>query len=375
MMAGLAAVLLVPAWVAVWVFGAPLTTQWPPTLWHAHEMVFGFIAAAVAGFLLTAVPSWTGQRGFAGLPLVILVAVWLCGRIFIATGAFWSPLLVLTVDVAFLVTLAVLIAPPLLRAGNRNTPLLLVLLLLAGCNVAFHVSLLHRNPAVASHWILIAIDIALLLVTVIGGRILPAFTTSGLKANGIGAKMRTLPWIGQACIAAMLGVIVVDALSPDSRAAGVLAGLVAILQAARLLQWRSGATLRTPILWVLHLGYAWLPVGFALKCAAFLGGFAASAFWLHALTIGVLATMIMGVMTRAALGHSGRPLVASPLIVAAYWFLLLAALIRVFGLGVIGLNYVSVLVLSALFWTAAFALFLLVYIPILWLPRADGKAG
>ncbi len=374
LIAGLAAFALIPAWVAIWVFGVPLGTNWPPTLWHAHEMVFGFVGAAIAGFLLTAVPSWTGHRGFAGLPLQILVAVWILGRFLIASGASWPAEAVLGVDVGFLVLLGGLLAPALLRARNRNTPLLLVLLLLATCNAVFHRALMRHDAAAASHSLLMAVDIALLMVTVIGGRILPAFTSSGLRASGSRAAIRAWPHTTEAAIVSMAAVALADLMWPNSRAAGVVAGIAAIVQALRLAQWRSAATLGQPILWVLHLGYAWLPLGLALKSAALLGGFAGSAFWLHALTIGVLATMIMGVMTRAALGHTGRPLVAQPLTVAAYVLLALAAITRVFGLG-LGLPYSLVILLSASLWTTAFFFFLWTYAPILCSPRADGKSG
>lgn len=375
LVAGIAALLLVPAWVAILVFGAPLGSDWPPTLWHAHEMLFGFVGAAIAGFLLTAVPSWTGRRGFAGLPLIILMALWLSARVLIACSASWPAGVVLSVDVAFLLVLAALLAPALVRARNRNTPLLLVLLLLALCNGVFHWSLARHDPVTASHALLVAIDITLLLVTIIGGRILPAFTSSALRAAGRDTAVWAWPGVGAAAIAAMVLVVLVDLLWPDSRGAGVLAGAAAAIQAARLLQWRTPATLGSPILWVLHLGYAWLPLGLALKSGALLFGFAATAFWLHALTVGVLATMVLGVMTRVALGHTGRPLVVDPLIALAYLLLLSAGLMRVFGLGVAGINYANVIVISASLWSAAFALFLYVYVPILWAPRADGRPG
>src|SRR5262249_19861335 len=158
-------------WVLIWGFGWSLSMSWPPTIWHAHEMLFGFVTAAIAGFLLTAVPSWTTQRGFGGPPLVFLVSLWLTARVMIATSALWPALLVASVDVAFLVSLAVMLAPPLLRSRNRNTPLLLVLALLATCNAVSHWALARRDPGMAYHAILIGIDITLLLVTVICGRI------------------------------------------------------------------------------------------------------------------------------------------------------------------------------------------------------------
>jgi uncharacterized protein involved in response to NO len=373
--AGVAGLTLIPTWVAVWAFGAPLASSWPPTLWHAHEMLFGFIAAAMAGFLLTAVPSWTGWRGFAGAPLVMLITLWLAGRLFVLSSASWPAPVVMAVDVGFFPALAVLVGPPLLRTRNRNTPLLFVLALLTLCNVVFHWALMQHNSERATHSALLGIDLVLLLVTVIGGRILPAFTASGLRLNAVPLRMHTWRGVGVAAIALMIVLGVVDLFWPDTRGAGAIAGVAALVQALRLLQWRIAATLRHPIIWVLHLAYAWLPLGLALKSAALLGGFAVAAFWLHALTIGALATMILAVMSRAALGHTGRPLVVDPAIAVAYVLLLLAALTRVFGLAMVSLDYAMVIVIAASFWTAAFALFLYVYLPILWSARADGKPG
>jgi uncharacterized protein involved in response to NO len=374
LLAGIAALTLIPVWVAVWAFGVSLGSSWPPTLWHAHEMLFGFIGAAIAGFMLTAVPSWTGRRGFAGAPLILLSVLWLAGRLMILSARHFPAALVLGVDVSFLLFLAVLLAPPLVRARNRNALLLVILIALAGCNVGFHAALMRHDVNVASHILYCAVDIVLLMVTVIGGRILPAFTSSGLRANGTKVTLRTWPLMTGLSIAAMAQVLLVDIFYPNSTGAGTIAGLAAVIQMLRLLQWRSQSTLRLPILWILHIGYVWLPVGLALKCAALLGGPAFSAFWLHALTVGALATMIMGVMSRAALGHTGRPLEAAPLTVTAYVLLSFAAAVRVFGLSA-GLSYPIVIVLSASFFTVAFGCFLFSYGPILWSPRVDGKAG
>jgi uncharacterized protein involved in response to NO len=375
LLSGLAALVLVPSWVLVWSFGQALPGYWPPTLWHAHEMMFGFVSAAIAGFLLTAVPSWTGSRGFAGLPLVALSTLWLAARLLIAYAPERLAWVTLASDVGFLVLLGALVAPPLLRSTNRNTPLLIVLAAFAACNVTFHLAVWHRDSGLALHAILIAIDIALLLVTIVGGRIVPAFTANALRASGSPARLYAWRGVGAAAIGAMAVVTLGDLFLPDSRTAGVLAGVAAVIQAVRLLQWRGLATLRNPIVWVLHLGYVWLPVGLALKAGALLGQFAVTAFWLHALTIGVLATMVLAVMTRAALGHTGRPLVVEPAIALGYVLLLAAALVRVFGLSILQLPYPAVILLSATCWVAAFGVFSYVYVPILWLPRADGKPG
>jgi uncharacterized protein involved in response to NO len=374
-LAGIAAVLLIPLWAVSFVAGTSLGSGWPPTLWHAHEMLFGFIAIAIAGFMLTAVPSWTGQKGFAGAPLIALAAVWVSARLLIASSSMWPPLLPAIVDLAFLPVLAVLVVIPLLRVKNRNAALLIVLGALWLTNLVFHIALIQHNEPRALHSLVVGIDIVLLLMTVIGGRIVPAFTSAALKQQGVEGGLKSRTALTVAAIAAMAGVIASDIFCADSAVAGVAAGFAALVQFLRLLQWRTLQTLRQPIVWILHLAYLWLPVGLALKAAALLGAYGIAAFWLHALTIGALTTMIMGVMTRAALGHTGRPLVIHPLTTAAYVLLTAAALLRVFGLSLWGSGYPLVIAWAAIFWTASFTLFLGVYMPILWGPRAYHKPG
>lgn len=375
LLAGLAGLLLVPLWALSFIAGTPLGSAWPPTLWHAHEMLFGFIASAVAGFMLTAVPSWTGQKGFAGRPLILLTVLWLAARLLIASSGLWPPLLTAALDLAFLPALALLLARPLLRQRNRNSPLLIVLGLLWLTNLVFHVALLRDDPPLAIHALIVGIDIVLILVTVVGGRIVPAFTSSALRQQSGAESVRSSAALSVLAVACMALVAVGDVFWPDRPIAGLIAALAACIQALRLLQWGTIRTLRQPIVWVLHLGYAWLPVGLALKAVALLAGSAFAAFWIHALTIGALTTMIMAVMTRASLGHTGRPLKVHSLITVGYLLLSAAAVMRVFGLSPFRLSYPVVIACSALLWTSAFAIFVGVYSPILWQPRVDGKPG
>lgn len=375
LLAGVAAVVLVPLWALSFAAGTPLGSAWPPTLWHAHEMLFGFISVAIAGFMLTAVPSWTGQKGFAGAPLIALAAVWLIARLTIASSGLWPAWVPAIADLAFLPLLAVFVAIPLVRSKNRNTPLLLVLGLLWIANLVFHWALYRHDAPLARHAILVGIDIVLLLVTVIGGRIIPAFTTAALRQMGREAALRSRTSLTVLAVLAMACIALGDVFWPDRGVAGWLAAAAAAIQLLRLMQWRTLHTLRQPIVWILHLAYAWLPLGLALKAAALLGGHGFAAFWLHALTVGALTTMILAVMTRAALGHTGRPLIVHPLIVVAYGLLTAGALMRVFGLWICGWSYPTVILWAALFWTTAFALFIGVYAPILCGPRVDGKAG
>lgn len=372
---GVAAVVLVPLWAFSFIAGTPIGSGWPPTLWHAHEMLYGFIACAIAGFLLTAVPSWTGQKGFAGRPLVALAVAWIAARVLIATSAWWPPLLPTIVDLAFLPILAVLVMIPLIRSRNRNAPLLAVLGAFWLADLMFHVGLWRQDTPLSLKALIVGIDITLLLVTVIGGRLVPAFTASALRRPGVDTALKSRTALTVLAVIAMVGVAVGDIAWPDTRIAGWIAGAAAVVQAVRLAQWQSLRTLRQPIVWILHLAYVWLPIGLTLKAAALLGGYAVAAFWLHALTIGALTTMITAVMTRASLGHTGRPLNVPPLITLAYLLLTAATIIRVFGVSWPGMRYPLVIAVTAIFWTASFLLFVGVYSPILWGPRADGKPG
>lgn len=373
--AGVLAVLLIPWWAAFLAWGVPLGTSWPSSLWHGHEMLYGFIVAAMAGFLLTAVPSWTGERGFGGWPLAWLTALWVLGRALVATSAIWPVPVVAAIDLLFLPALAGFVLPPLARERNRNTPLLAVLAALWGTHVAFYWGLFHADPMLARHALLVGIDIILLLVTVIGGRIVPAFTSSALRQSGTASPLHAWRALTPFSIAIMAAVAIVDLWRVASALAGWVALAAAVIQAIRLAQWRGLRTLSMPIVWVLHVAYLWLPVGLALKALALLCGFAFAAFYLHALTIGAAATMIVAVMTRASLGHTGRPLVVSTATKYAYGLLMAAAIVRVLGPSLIALPYVDIVELAAVLWTAAFILYLWVYSPILTRPRADGKPG
>lgn len=375
LVAGVFAVAAIAAWLWVYATGRAPMPAWPPQLWHAHEMLYGFIAAAMAGFLLTAVPSWTGARGFAGVPLMVLTVAWLAGRIAFACAT-WLPLPVLAAgELVFIPALAALIAVPLLRARNRNTPLLLVLIVFWAVDVVFMFAVSRADVMLAGTALRAGINLVLLLVTVIGGRIVPTFTANALRAQGAISKIRSAAWLEWIVIGSMAIIIVVDVIAPYSAPAALIAALAAIAQAGRLIGWRGLRTLRQPIVWVLHGAYAWLPIGLALKAVFLLSGADWASRWLHALTVGAAATMILAVMTRAALGHTGRPLVVAKRIAVAYGLLLLAGATRVFApaLGVV--PYTATVTTAGALWIAAFALYLSVYTRILVRPRVDGRPG
>jgi uncharacterized protein involved in response to NO len=253
--------------------------------------------------------------------------------------------------------------------------LLLVLAALWSCDAAFLSSLARGDDTAMRLSLLLAVDVILILVTVIGGRIVPAFTGNALRARGVAALPRGPRWLERVVVLAMLGVLVCDLVAPWRPAAGVAAAIAALAQATRLAGWQGARTLHEPLLWSLHLGYAWLPAGLALKAVHLLAGASWSAYWLHALTVGVAGSMVLAVMTRAALGHTGRALAAARPIAVAYGMLSLAALARVFAPVVAPERYRFTILIAGALWLTAFGLYLVVYAPILARPRVDGRPG
>ena len=375
LLAGVHALGAVGLWLWIYAGGWKPLPSLPPQLWHGHEMIYGFVAAAVAGFLLTAVPSWTGARGFAGAPLIGLVILWIAGRVAFVAAPSLPVWLIAALELSFLPALAAMLALPLLRARNRNTPMLLVLGVLWLVDVAFVIAVASANIELAQQALRLAVDFILILITIVGGRIVPAFTANALRQRGIAADVTSRAWLEPWVIATMIAIAIADAVAPDSKLSAALAAVAALAQALRLSAWRGLKSLREPIVWVLHAGYAWLPIGLALKANWLLGGAPWASHWLHAFTMGAFGSMILAVMTRAALGHTGRPLTVVKPIALAYLVLSAAAVVRVFGPAIPTLEYLITVRLAGALWEAAFALYVVVYAPILWSPRLDAKPG
>lgn len=374
----LAAALYAPMAVAAWVHLLH-TGDWPAGLgdavaWHAHEMLFGFTAAAIAGFMLTAVPNWTGAPAFAGPRLAGLAALWLAARL--ALNPVWpAPAIVAAIaDLAFFPALAMMVLPPLLGSPNlhnRIFPVLLSVLTLA--NLTYHLDRMEVWPGAWALGKPLTLWVVALMVAAIGGRIIPSFTLNALRRIDPGATLAMNTRLDNAALVTLALLAVTDTVAPGHAVAGVLAAVAATLHGARLLRWRGLACRRQPILWVLHLGYAWLPLALALKALWDLTGWGGAQAWAHALTIGTFATMILAVMSRASLGHTGRALVAARPVVVAYVLVTIAVPVRLFGAMVVSPD-LAYGVAGAL-WCAAFLLFSWTYAPILWRPRADGRPG
>lgn len=375
LLCGLYALVIVPLWLFRFAHASVPFGALPGVYWHAHEMLFGFVAAAIAGFLLTAVPSWTGSPGFAGRPLILMVCLWLGGRVAMALVDVLPLWAAATVELALLPMLLVLLAPPILRARNRNLPILGVVTLLWLIDAAFMRAMFNGDIQLAAGASRVGVDLVLLLVVVIGGRIVPAFTGNALRKAGSAVAPISRGWLEVLAIGSVALIAFNDLFWPDGVAAGVLAAIAAAANAVRLAGWRSFRARGEPVLWVMHIAYAWIPIGLALKAAYLLGDLSWAAKWQHALTFGAFATMILAVMTRASLGHTGRPLVVPRAIAVAYLLLTLGAALRVFGGAWSPQYYLWTLTASGLAWVLAFLIFVWIYGPILMSPRVDGRQG
>ena len=364
----LLAALFVPLWVAMFLGGIKLVPAVAPLLWHAHEMLFGFAVAIIVGFLLTAGKAWTGLATPRGPWLAALVLLWLAARVasLLAPYALYAVL-----DLALLPIVAAILATLMLRAGNyRNLPLALILALLALANLCFHLAVMGRLNVPAISPLYAGLALVVMIECVMAGRVIPAFTmavTPGLKlVTKAGIERITL---GTTALGLALWVF-----APASVAGLAVLALASVLHGKRLLGWRPGVTRKRPILWILHAAYAWIPLGLGLLALAQIGLVPVSA-GVHALAVGATGGLIIGMITRTARGHTGRPLLATKLEVLAYALVMGAALLRVLlPLLAPGLLAVSVIG-AALAWSAAFLIYLWLFTPWLLRTRLDGKDG
>ena len=353
--AGFAA-LGVPLWLLMLGSGLSTGGVFDGAQWHGHEMLYGYAVAVLAGFFLTAVPKWTGRRVVEGVALLATAGLWLAGRFAVAGP---DPTVALVVDVAFLPVLAAIIGRAIYGARRtRNYGFPPLLLVMAGANLAWHLGW-HSLRAEA-----VALDVVVLIMVIVGGRIIPMFTGNAID----GLEPQRVLWAEKATNPLLVALLAADAIAPVL--IGPLALAAGITLAVRMSRWGGHRSLRSPIVWVLHAGYAWIAFGLALRGLSELGlhhGLDAR----HALTAGGIGVLTLGMMSRVALGHTGRPLRVPGAIVLTYVLANLAALLRV---GVGGLGPWAIHGAGVLF-GVAFAIYFVLYLPILWRPRVDGRPG
>ncbi len=363
---------MVPLWLFVFFGAVRVGAYFDPVTWHAHEMVFGFAVAVLAGFLLTAVGNWTHRETLVGAPLAALSALWIAGRVAVTFASAFPRVVPAVLDLAFLPALVFALARPLVRAKNRrNFVMLAVLVALFVSNVAIHLEALGVRPGVGRAARIAAIDIVVLVMLIMAGRVFPMFTRNATQV----ANIRSSPVLDASTIAAMALLTAFDVASPDNRVAAVLSCVVAVLALLRARTWGARHSLREPMLFILHAGYLWIPFGLILRGAALLDPRALPSLATHALTAGAMGSLTLGMMVRVALGHTGRLLRAPKSIVVAFALVTLGAIARVVVPLVHVEWYRAALIVGGTLWSAAFAIYLFAFAPILATPRIDGKRG
>lgn len=368
--------LAIPWWVLVWLGVLPAPIWLVPMWWHGHEMVFGFVAAAIAGFLLTASPVWTGGPALTGRPLAGLVLLWVLGRVAFAAAGVLPAWLVALLDVAFLPAVALAVVRTLWGSGQkRNYAVVGIVAGLAVANGCVHAEALGLASGTARAGLRFAVDLVVVLLLVIAGRITPAFTQNALRQRGLEPTLRSWPWLSALAIGAAAALALTTLGVGRTTLTGVFATLAGVAAAARLAGWRTWQIRSDPLLWSLHAGSAWVAIGLLLVGASDLGAAIPAAAGLHALTAGAMGATILAVITRVGLGHTGRPLVLPRGVVWSYALVHAAALTRVASAFAPVRGQQVLLLLSGLAWAGAFGLFAVRYWPILTTARPDGRPG
>jgi uncharacterized protein involved in response to NO len=367
LLAGIFAALSVPLWVCQYAGLLP-AAYLRGMVWHGHEMLFGYALAVITGFLFTAVRNWTGRPTPTGAVLAGIVALWLAGRILVLTP---YDVAAAVVNAAFPVAVAVGIGVPLVRSGNKRNYFFVALLLMFGAlALALHLSYLGVLIWPERVSLQVGLDLVLLIIAAIGGRVIPMFTNNGIPGTGAVSK----PYVEKLALASVAALGVADLLQAPGVVIAAVALVAAGVHGTRLYLWRFWRTLRTPLVWVLHGAYAWIVLYLVLRAmAAF--GLIGEPLAVHALTIGGIGGMTLGMMTRTSRGHTGRPLQAGWPEAACFALVFCAALVRVGGGMLLPGVYMATVIVSGALWSGAFALFAISYWPILMRARLDGKPG
>lgn len=360
-------------WIASLAGALTIPSVFDALAWHRHEMLFGFVGAVIAGFLLTAIPNWTGRLPIAGRPLAALFGLWASARLAVLFSAEIGMIVAGLLDVGFFVVLAMLAAREVLAANNRNLPVVGMVILFGAANATDYLASSGAIPNPDLGWQL-ATSIVVVLISLIGGRIIPSFTRNWMAKQGLSEGLPTQP--GKFDLA-VIGATAFGLLAWITASAGVMVGGLllgaALLQSVRLARWGGLRTVSDPLVLILHVGYAWVPIGLLLLGLSVAGLPVPRSAAVHALTAGAMATMILAVMTRASLGHTGRELRANAATIAIYALVTIGALLRVTA-PLEFFDYTVSMEAAALAWGGALLLFLIAYAPVLWRPRL-GETG
>jgi uncharacterized protein involved in response to NO len=362
-------------WVLLWSLALlghlSVGAYFDPVSWHAHEMIFGFVAAVISGFLLTAVGNWTERETLVRFPLLALAACWTLARVvfLLPNVARWVPA---AVDLAYLPLLCAALAVPILKARNfRNLVFIGILVALWSTDLVMHLDVLGVWPGARRPASYVAVDLVVLMIVVFAARVVPMFTRNATGVQTIRSSPRLDVLAGGS-----LGVLaLLDAASIGGALVAVVGTLAAFLVFARSLHWGFRHALRTPLLWILHAAHLWIPLGLALRAVAAISDRVPAPVAAHALTVGAIGAMTLGMMARVSLGHTGRPLTPPRTAVVSFALVLVAACVRVL-LPLTGwVPYRSTVLTAGALWSLSFGIFAVAYTRTLLSPRIDGRAG
>ena len=366
--AALFAGVAIPAWILILAGVGGSASLSAPRDWHVHEMVFGFLPAVITGFILTAIPNWTDRAPISGRELMFLFALWLVGRAVMAIPSL-APLISAIVDGAFLLTVAGLVWREIAATGGWSlAPMGGLITLYAIANISFHV--LALSGAESDLPVRMALALIMVLLALIGGRVTPNFTREFLAAQDKAEQPAPFSRFDGVSIVLVAIAAVAWTVQPEATATGVMLVTAGFVNLGRLLRWHGWATWREPLVLALHLGYGWLAISLLILGGAILGMGLPKEDAVHALTTGAVGVMTLAVMTRASLGHTGRPRHAGPMTVFIYVLVTLGAILRIFG-PTTDLPATLVLGLAAVGWSGAYVLFVLVYGPFLLRPSLE----
>ncbi|MBQ0725686.1 MAG: NnrS family protein [Cycloclasticus sp.] len=368
LLAGISAVVFIALWGGLIAHGEFPQNYYSPLHWHAHEMLFGYTVAVVSGFLLTAVKNWTGRETASGIKLASLVLVWLLGRLMPFLNNWVDGWFIALVDLVFLPYLILCLATPIWQQRTfRNAPVLLLLLGLFSSNVLFHLDILQFTSMGITRLLHVAIGIILIFIAIIAGRVVPFFIRSACK----GTAPLVWPVIEWLSVLSIVAIVVLKAFY-NSSSALLLVSVVAVLSnAIRMVAWYSKGVFKHPMLLVLFSGYLWMVLGIGLDALSLLN-IGSSQLALHAMTVGSIGVLTLGMMCRVSLGHTGRAIQANWLIVMMFLMINGAVIFRVLFPLFMPMDYVLWLNVSSVFWLLAFLLFSAYFTPFLLARRADG---
>lgn len=344
--------------------------------WHIHEMIFGFASAIIAGFLLTAVQNWTGVRGVQGPALLALFLLWLAGRVVLLFPNLLGELLTTLIDLSFLPTVAIILAKPILAIKQyRNLFFVPLLALFTIANLEMHLSVYYPQTFTVTYAGYAGVMLVTFLMSVMAGRVVPMFTANGTKT----AKAVQLLWLDKltngSLAIAMLSLLLEPVVGFSALFFGALLIIAGIFQTMRWLRWRPWITLNVPLLWSIHGAMKFISFGLVILGLSYLIPEIPSNHAWHLLTIGGMGGLILAMISRVSLGHTGRPLQPPKAMTAAYILISLAALVRVFGPWGLPEKTLLFIDISGTFWLAAFAIFVITYGPMLMTARKDGRPG